>query len=224
MTAFPPFAFSGSRFQVSRRGFIRGAAAAAAALPAAPLWADASSGAGDVAAIGLSGKQVTLTAADIKDLRAAYQWSAAARAGRRLRPGTPRLERCVRPASRADRTSCQHRGRGEGGELRSLARLADVGERRRPQYLGAVHLRWRDDDRRGSNEGPASRQGGAHRQGTGRRTARRARCQDTGSGPGDAARYRVGYRHRGPHAGRRPGAAAARTSACHATTCVRTRS
>jgi len=69
MSAFPPFAFSGSRF--TRRGFLGGAAAAAAALPAAPLWADASSAAGDVSAIGLSGKQLTLTAADIKDLRAA---------------------------------------------------------------------------------------------------------------------------------------------------------
>ena len=72
MSAFPPFAFSGSKFHVSRRGFIGGAAAAAAALPATPLWADASSGATNVAAISLSGKQVTLTAADIKDLRAAF--------------------------------------------------------------------------------------------------------------------------------------------------------
>ena len=74
MTAFPPFAFSGSEFRVSRRGFIGGAAGLAAALPAAPLWAEASNGAvsGDVIAIGLSGKQVTLTAADIKDLRAGF--------------------------------------------------------------------------------------------------------------------------------------------------------
>ena len=71
MSAFPPYAFSGSQFRVSRRGFIGGAAAVAAAIPAAPLWAQASSGTGDVVAIGLSGKQVTLTAADIKDLRAA---------------------------------------------------------------------------------------------------------------------------------------------------------
>jgi len=72
MSAFPPFAFSGSKFSVSRRGFIGGAAAAAAALPAAPLWADASSVAvpDSVVAVGLSGQQVTLTAADIKDLRA----------------------------------------------------------------------------------------------------------------------------------------------------------
>jgi FAD/FMN-containing dehydrogenase len=70
MSAFPPFAFSGSKF--SRRGFIGGAAAIAAALPSAPLWAEVSSGTGDVVAIGLSGKQVTLTAADIKDLRASF--------------------------------------------------------------------------------------------------------------------------------------------------------
>ena len=70
MSAFPPFAFSGSKF--TRRGFIGGAAAAAAAVPAAPLWADASSATGEVAAIGLSGKPVTLTAADIKDLRAGF--------------------------------------------------------------------------------------------------------------------------------------------------------
>ena len=70
MSAFPPFAFSGSKF--SRRNFIGAAAAAAAALPAAPIWAEASSGASDVVAIGLSGKQVTLKAADIKDLRAGF--------------------------------------------------------------------------------------------------------------------------------------------------------
>ena len=73
MTAFPPFAFSRSHFTVSRRGFLGGAAAMAAALPAAPIWADAStSGAvpANVAAIGLAGKPVTLTASDIKDLRA----------------------------------------------------------------------------------------------------------------------------------------------------------
>ena len=71
MSAFPPFAFSGS-FSMSRRGFIGGAAAVAAALPAAPLWADASSSAENVVALGLSGKQVTLTAADIKNLRASF--------------------------------------------------------------------------------------------------------------------------------------------------------
>src|SRR6185295_7646726 len=71
MSAFPPYAFSGS-YSISRRGFISGAAAIAAALPAAPVWADATSGSGDVAAIGLSGKPVTLTAADIKDLRAGF--------------------------------------------------------------------------------------------------------------------------------------------------------
>ena len=74
MTAFPPFAFSASKFTVSRRGFIGGAAALAAALPAVPLWADASSGSvpGNVAALDLSGKQITLTASDIKDFRAGF--------------------------------------------------------------------------------------------------------------------------------------------------------
>ena len=71
MSAFPPYAFSGS-YLISRRGFIGGAAAMAAALPAAPLWADASSGSSNILAIGLSGKQVTLTAADIQDLRAGF--------------------------------------------------------------------------------------------------------------------------------------------------------
>ena len=75
MSAFPPFAFSGPQFRVSRRGFIGGAAAVATALPAAPLWAEASSGASDVVAIGLSGQQVTLAAADIKDLRASFSGS-----------------------------------------------------------------------------------------------------------------------------------------------------
>jgi len=65
MSAFPPFAFSGE-IKVSRRGFIGAAAAAAAALPAKPLWAQASSGTSDVGAIGLAGQPVTLTAADIR--------------------------------------------------------------------------------------------------------------------------------------------------------------
>ena len=72
MSAFPPFAFSGSQFRVSRREFIGGVAGLAAAFPASPLWAEASGGAGDVVAIGLSGQQVTLTAADIQDLRAGF--------------------------------------------------------------------------------------------------------------------------------------------------------
>ena len=74
MIAFPPFALSGSKFRVSRRGFISGAAVAAAALPASRLWADASSGVlpDAVAAIGLSGQQVSLAASDIKDLRAGF--------------------------------------------------------------------------------------------------------------------------------------------------------
>jgi hypothetical protein len=55
---------------MSRRAFMAGAVAAA--LPASPLWADASSSAADVDAIGLSGKQITLKAADIKDLRAGF--------------------------------------------------------------------------------------------------------------------------------------------------------
>jgi hypothetical protein len=71
MSAFPPYAFSGS-YTISRRGFLGAAAAAAAALPAAPLWAQAANGAPDVIAIGLSGQPVTLTAADIKDLRAGF--------------------------------------------------------------------------------------------------------------------------------------------------------
>ena len=71
MSAFPPFAFSGS-YSISRRRFIGGAAAIAAALPASPLWAEASSSSGSIVAMGLSGKPVTLTAADIKDLRAGF--------------------------------------------------------------------------------------------------------------------------------------------------------
>ncbi len=73
MIAFPPFALSGSKFTVSRRGFL-GGAAAAAALPALPLWADTPDAAlpDSIAAVGLSGKPVALTAADIKDLRAGF--------------------------------------------------------------------------------------------------------------------------------------------------------
>ena len=43
MIAFPPFALTGSKFRVSRRGFIAGAAVAA--LPTSHLWADVPNGA-----------------------------------------------------------------------------------------------------------------------------------------------------------------------------------
>jgi hypothetical protein len=72
MAAFPPFAFANWKNTVSRREFIGAAAAVAAALPAGRLWADASgaSNPGSVTALGLTGKQVTLTVSDIKDFRA----------------------------------------------------------------------------------------------------------------------------------------------------------
>jgi FAD/FMN-containing dehydrogenase len=74
MFAFPSFALSGLQHRVSRRGFIGAAAAAAAALPASRVWADASTAAlpDNVAAMSLSGKQISLSASDIKDLRAGF--------------------------------------------------------------------------------------------------------------------------------------------------------
>ncbi|HEY4211354.1 MAG TPA: FAD-binding oxidoreductase [Steroidobacteraceae bacterium] len=55
----------------SRRRFVRSLGAAAAAFPAARLWADAGSpgaGSANLTALTGAGKQVTLTAADVKDL------------------------------------------------------------------------------------------------------------------------------------------------------------
>jgi FAD/FMN-containing dehydrogenase len=65
-----------SGIEISRRTFTRStlAATALAALPARQLWADASKSAvipAQVGAIGLSGKPVSLAAAEIKELRAA---------------------------------------------------------------------------------------------------------------------------------------------------------
>jgi len=71
MSTFPPFAFANWKNTVSRREFISAAAAVAIALPAGRVWADASGPnvPASVGAVGLSGKQVTLTASDIADLR-----------------------------------------------------------------------------------------------------------------------------------------------------------
>src|SRR5262245_21156293 len=70
MSAFPPFAFASWKNTVSRREFISAAAAAAVALPAGRAWADAATG--SVEALDLSGKQITLPASDIKDLRTGF--------------------------------------------------------------------------------------------------------------------------------------------------------
>jgi len=72
MSAFPPFAFASWKKNVSRREFMGSAAAAAIALPAGRVWADATAANVpiSVAAVDLSGKPITLTASDIKDLRA----------------------------------------------------------------------------------------------------------------------------------------------------------
>jgi FAD/FMN-containing dehydrogenase len=71
MSAFPPFAF-GWKSAVSRRDFLGVAAAVAATLPVARVWADASDAtlSGNLPAIGLNGKQLTLRGSDVKDLRA----------------------------------------------------------------------------------------------------------------------------------------------------------
>ena len=56
----------------SRRRFVRTLGAAAAAIPTARLWADASSavaGSATLAAVSSTGKPITLTASDIKDLK-----------------------------------------------------------------------------------------------------------------------------------------------------------
>ena len=75
MSAFPPFAFASWKHRVSRRDFIGAAAAAAVMLPAGRVWADASSatGPGGVTAVNLSQKQISLSAADVKDLRASLK-------------------------------------------------------------------------------------------------------------------------------------------------------
>ncbi|HUI59689.1 MAG TPA: FAD-binding oxidoreductase, partial [Steroidobacteraceae bacterium] len=70
--------YARSGVAISRRAFTHStlAATALAALPARPLWADTSKPAvipAQVNAIGLTGKPLTLTAADIKELRAALR-------------------------------------------------------------------------------------------------------------------------------------------------------
>jgi FAD/FMN-containing dehydrogenase len=72
VSAFRPRAYARWQTTIDRRQFLGGAAAVAAALRARPLWAAASaSGAipDSVTAVGISGKPVTLSAADIRDLR-----------------------------------------------------------------------------------------------------------------------------------------------------------
>lgn len=72
MSAFPPFAFASWKNTVTRREFIGTAAAAAVLLPAGRVWADASSAPipGSLAAKNLSGKQISLSASEVSDLRA----------------------------------------------------------------------------------------------------------------------------------------------------------
>jgi hypothetical protein len=95
MSAFHPFAYSNWTSRMGRRQFL-GAAAAAAVLPARPLWADVPSAKSipdTLTAAGGSGRPVTLTAADIKDFRASMQGQLARRAMgtiRRAERGTVR--------------------------------------------------------------------------------------------------------------------------------------
>ena len=72
MFSFKPFGYSTRAATIGRRQFLGAAAAAAAVLPAARLWADASSAGAvpdSLVAVGINGKPVTLSASDLKDLR-----------------------------------------------------------------------------------------------------------------------------------------------------------
>jgi len=75
MSAFHPLVYR-VPFRLNRRSFLRGAAAVSAGLPSQTLWAAASASASgfvpsQLIATSGSGRQVTLTSADVKDLRAA---------------------------------------------------------------------------------------------------------------------------------------------------------
>lgn len=108
---------SGVRSAISRRTFTHStlAATALAALPARAGWADASKPANvpaQLGAIGLTGKPVTVAAADIKELRAALRGPLLLAADdamtARVVSGTPpsittRRSSCVAPTRR---TSC----------------------------------------------------------------------------------------------------------------------
>ncbi len=76
MSAFPPFAFASWNHKISRREFMSAAAAAAVMLPVGRVWADDSSGptsGGGLPAATLSRKRISLSASDIKDLRASLR-------------------------------------------------------------------------------------------------------------------------------------------------------
>ena len=76
MSAFNPISYRHWATAIGRRQFLRSAAAVAAVLPAGRIWADASSARAipdTLSVIGGSGKPVTLTARDIRDLRASLR-------------------------------------------------------------------------------------------------------------------------------------------------------
>ncbi len=76
MFTFKPLGYSTRAATMGRRHFLGAAAAAAAILPAARLWADASSPGtvpDSLVAVGNSGQPVTLSASDLKDFRASLR-------------------------------------------------------------------------------------------------------------------------------------------------------
>ena len=76
MFTFNPLGYASRSVTLGRRQFLGAAAAAVAVLPASRLWADASSAGAipdSLDAVGASGQPVTLTASDIKDLRASLR-------------------------------------------------------------------------------------------------------------------------------------------------------
>ena len=77
MFAMNPLSYASHAAKMDRRRFLGAATASAMALPAARLWAQAAAGPGAIpdtlSAVSGSGKPVTLSAADLRDLRASLR-------------------------------------------------------------------------------------------------------------------------------------------------------
>jgi hypothetical protein len=120
------------------------AALAALSIPGRRVFA---AGTADVTAIGLDGKPLTLKGGDLDDLRATVRgevltadqsgWDTARRLWNPVFDKKPAL--IVRCVGAADVRSAVKYAAG--------ARTADRGPRRRPQPLGPVGLRWRNNHR-----------------------------------------------------------------------------
>ena len=187
---------------MKRREFVGAGLALAAAWPLRG-WSAVLKNVGDVAAKSLDGGDLTLRGSSIEEFAASLR-------GDVLLPGNPdydarapRLERHVRPASRADRPLHRRERRPARRRFRARAPAADRGARRRPQRLRQVHLRRRARHRPAADAGRARRSGGEARLSRGRLAARPARPRDARPSGLRRRPARIRHRRRGTHARRR---------------------